>query len=71
MVEIRWSAPALEDLQEIAAFIGRDSEQNASSFVKGLVEMTEHLPIFRFSVKRKNQNPSSITRRNTMRANSS
>ncbi len=47
MVRIRWSEPAIEDVKEISAYIGRDSPIYADAFVNGLFEMVEHLEIIR------------------------
>lgn len=43
MVAIRWSQPALDDLEEITRYIGRDSPKNAEAFVNGIIEMAELL----------------------------
>jgi toxin ParE1/3/4 len=43
MVAIKWSKPALDDLEEITRYISRDSPNNAQSFVYGIIEMAEHI----------------------------
>ncbi len=43
MAAIRWSQPALDDLEEITRYIGRDSPKNAEAFVNGIIEMAEHI----------------------------
>lgn len=41
---LSWSAEALEDIDAIAQFIGRDSPHHAQRVVEGLIELGESLP---------------------------
>ena len=49
MVKIVWSSSALKDIESIAEYIARDSEEQASLFVLRLIEMTDHLSAFPFA----------------------
>jgi plasmid stabilization system protein ParE len=46
MAEVIWSPEALQDLEDIAAFIARDSEYHAALFVQRLIEATDRLADF-------------------------
>jgi plasmid stabilization system protein ParE len=46
MAEVIWSPEALQDLEEIAAFIARDSEYHAAMFVQSLIDATDRLAEF-------------------------
>jgi toxin ParE1/3/4 len=46
MAEVIWSPEAIQDLEDIAAFIARDSEFQASRFVQRLTDAAERLAIF-------------------------
>jgi len=43
MGEVIWSPSALEDIEQIAQFIARDSSDQAAIFVERLVEATDRL----------------------------
>jgi toxin ParE1/3/4 len=45
-VELRWTRKALENLDQIAAYIGQDNPTRASSFVGEVKEKTEMLLTF-------------------------
>jgi toxin ParE1/3/4 len=45
-VELRWTRKALENLDQIAAYIGQDNPTRASSFVGEIKEKTEMLLTF-------------------------
>ena len=40
MVKIVWTAPALQDLEDIGEYIGKDSERYAQEVVRSLFEAT-------------------------------
>jgi plasmid stabilization system protein ParE len=46
MAEVIWSPEALRDLEDIAAFIARDSEYHAATFVQRLIDATDGLAEF-------------------------
>ncbi|MFB3893185.1 MAG: type II toxin-antitoxin system RelE/ParE family toxin [Phycisphaerae bacterium] len=46
MAEVTWSPEALQDLDDIAAFIARDSEYQASAFVQRLIDAANRLAEF-------------------------
>lgn len=46
MGKIIWAPSALKDIESIAGYIARDSEEQASLFVLRLIEMTDHLNAF-------------------------
>ena len=46
MAEVIWSPEAIQDLEEIAAFIARDSEYHAAMFVQRLIHAAERLAEF-------------------------
>ena len=46
MVGIRWSEPALDDLDEIERYIASDFPHQAKIFLSGIFEMVEHLSSF-------------------------
>jgi plasmid stabilization system protein ParE len=46
MAEVIWSAEAIHDLEDIAAFIARDSEYQAAMFVQRLIDATDRLAEF-------------------------
>lgn len=46
MAEVIWSAESLQDLEDIAAFIARDSEYQAALFVQRLIDATDRLGEF-------------------------
>lgn len=41
--EVRWSAPAAADLEAIAEYIAKDSEQYAGAFVDRILDAVEQL----------------------------
>ena len=41
--EVKWSPDALEDLEDIAAFIARDSTRYASAVVEKVIEVADSL----------------------------
>ncbi len=43
MAQITWSPSALEDVDAIAAFISRDSVDNAALFIDRLISITDRL----------------------------
>ncbi len=45
-MELRWTHKALENLDQIAAYIGQDNPTRASSFVGEIMEKTELLLAF-------------------------
>jgi toxin ParE1/3/4 len=49
MVHLRWTLPALSDLDSIAEYIATDAPERTSTFIKGIIEVTtiliEH-PLF-------------------------
>ena len=49
MVEIIWSAKSLKDLQEIVAFIAKNSPMTAEIFRKRIIKATKRLEIFPLS----------------------
>lgn len=49
MVEIIWAPLALKDIESIAEYIARDSEDQASLFILRLIKMTDNLTDFPFS----------------------
>jgi plasmid stabilization system protein ParE len=46
MAEVIWSPEAIQDLEDIAAFIARDSEYHAAMFVQRLIDATDRLGQF-------------------------
>ncbi len=48
MGKIIWAPSALKDIESIAEYIARDSEEQASLFVLRVIEMTDHLSNFPF-----------------------
>jgi plasmid stabilization system protein ParE len=46
MAQVIWSAEALRDLEDIAAFIARDSEHHAAMFVQRIIDATDRLADF-------------------------
>jgi plasmid stabilization system protein ParE len=46
MAEVIWSPEAIQDLEQIAAFIARDSEYHAAMLVQRLVDATDRLARF-------------------------
>ena len=46
MGEVIWSPEALQDIDDIAAFIARDSEYQAALFVQRLIDATDRLAQF-------------------------
>jgi plasmid stabilization system protein ParE len=46
MAEVIWSPEAIQDLEDIAAFIARDSEYHAAMFVQRLIDATDRLAKF-------------------------
>ncbi len=49
MAEIVWSESALRDIELIAEYIARDSEERASLFVQRLMSAIERLTSFPYS----------------------
>jgi addiction module RelE/StbE family toxin len=49
MVRLRWTLPALKDLDNIAAYIANDAPQRASRFVKDIIKTAERLRDFPLS----------------------
>lgn len=45
-MKITWSQPAIEDLSNIKAYIGADSDHYASVFLDGIFEAVERLESF-------------------------
>jgi addiction module RelE/StbE family toxin len=45
-MQVRWTAPAAQDLQEIARFIRKDSPSAARAVAKALFDATNGLDIF-------------------------
>ncbi len=46
MVEIKWTNKALEELDDIANYISKDSSNYAQILVKQIYEMISHLKLF-------------------------
>ncbi|TFG10821.1 MAG: type II toxin-antitoxin system RelE/ParE family toxin [Promethearchaeota archaeon] len=46
MVEVRWTKNALDDLDDIASYIAKDSAKYAKIFVNRILEMANHLDQF-------------------------
>jgi plasmid stabilization system protein ParE len=46
MAQVSWAPAALADLEAIAQFIARDSQQYADAFVQRVVAIVEDLPRF-------------------------
>src|SRR5438874_1884322 len=49
MVRVRWTLLALDDLEEIAAYIAHDSPRHVDTFVKEIIKSTERLRNFPLS----------------------
>lgn len=49
MVKVIWAPSALRDIESIAEYIARDSEEQASLFVLRVIEMTDSLASFPLS----------------------
>jgi toxin ParE1/3/4 len=49
MGQVIWSPSALEDIEQVAQFIARDSSDQASLFVSRLIEATDRLGSFPLS----------------------
>lgn len=49
MAEVIWSPSALQDVEDIAEFISRDSSEHAALFVERLIEKTDRLAEYPFS----------------------
>ena len=45
-LKLIWSQLAIDDLDEIANFIAKDSEDYAKIFVRKIVDQVEHIPDF-------------------------
>ena len=45
-MKIKWTEPAVNDLESISNYIGRDSEINAASFIEKILKAVEKLENF-------------------------
>ena len=46
MAQVIWSPEALRDLDDLAAFIAKDSQYNAALFVQRMIDATDRLAYF-------------------------
>ena len=49
MVKIIWAPSSLKDIDSIAEYIARDSEEQASLFISRIIELTDQLQDYPFS----------------------
>jgi addiction module RelE/StbE family toxin len=61
-MKLEWSAPAVEDLRNLHAYISKDSEHYAAAFIERLLDAAEQLIDFPESGRRVPEMPSEDVR---------
>jgi toxin ParE1/3/4 len=61
-MKLEWSAPAVEDLRNLHAYISRDSEHYAAAFIECLLDAAERLVDFPESGRRVPEMPTEDVR---------